>query len=95
MGKGFKQGEPLSLYLFNLVSEALVRMFRNIESQRFIEAIEVKKRAKVKVKYLQFFDDTLIFVPRNTDVYRNYFRILDVFSVMSRLHLNYHKSNLI
>ena len=60
MGKGFKQGEPLSLYLFNLVSEALVSMFRNTDFKGFLAAVEVGKN-KVKIKHLLFADNTPIF----------------------------------
>lgn len=49
-------------------------------------------RHEVPLKHLQFADDTLIFAPRNPMCITNYFRILDVFAVMSDLRLNYSKS---
>ena len=59
-----------------------------------IEAVQICKD-KVRLKHLQFADDTLIFVHRQSDVVTNYFRILDVFDVMSGLKLNYSKSSII
>lgn len=51
MEKDLKQGDPLSLYLFIIVSKALVSLFRNAESQGLIAVVEVGK-AKVKIKRL-------------------------------------------
>ena len=59
-----------------------------------IEAVQIGKD-KVRLKHLQFAEDTLIFVPRRSDVVTNYCRIIDVFVVMSGLKLNYSKSSII
>ena len=91
MEKGLRQGDPLSPYLFLLVSEALVYLLRKAEERNLIEAIHIGK-AKVNLKHLQFADDILIFAPRNTTCITNYFRILDVFAIMYGLSLNYSKS---
>ena len=56
-----------------------------------IEAVQMGKD-KVSLKDLQFADDTVIFAPRNSMCIKNYFTILDVFSIMSGLSLNYSKS---
>ena len=56
-----------------------------------IQAVDVGK-AKVSLKHLQFADDTLIVAPKNPTCIINYFRILDVFALMSGLSLNYSKS---
>ncbi|XP_057529851.1 uncharacterized protein LOC130808392 [Amaranthus tricolor] len=56
-----------------------------------IEAVDIGK-TKVCLKHLLFADDTLIFTPRNSMCITNYFRILDVFAMMSGLSLNYSKS---
>lgn len=94
MEKGLHQGDPLSPYLFILVSEALVCMLRKAEDLRLIEGVYIGKD-RVCLKPLQFADDTLIFVPKNSSVVRNYFRILDIFALFSGLRLNYSKSNII
>ena len=89
--KGLRQGDPLSPYLFILVSEVLVYLLKKADEVNLIEAVHIGK-AKVSLKHLQFADDTLIFAPRNPRVITNYFRILDVFAMMSGLKLNYSKS---
>ena len=91
MEKGLRQGDPLSPYLFLLVSEALVCLFRKAEEKSLIEAIHIGK-ANVSLKHLQFADDILIFAPRTPMCITNYFRILDVFDIMSGLKLNYNNS---
>ena len=90
MEKGLRQGDPLSPYLFILVSEVLVYLMKKANDLNRIEAVQIGKD-KVQLKHLQFADDTLIFVPRNSTCITNYFRILDIFAMMSDLHLNYSK----
>ena len=94
MGKGLRQGDPLSPYLFILVSEMLVHFLKKAKDLNLIDGVPIGKD-KVRLQHLQFADDTLIFAPKNPDCIRNYFRILDVFAVMSGLHLNYSKSSFI
>ena len=91
MEKGLRQGDPLSPYLFILVSEALVCLLKKAEVLNLIEPVHIGKE-KISLKHLQFADDTLIFAPKSPRVVANYFRILDVFALMSGLHLNYNKS---
>ena len=59
-----------------------------------IEAVQIGKE-KVRLKHLQFADDMLIFTQKNSLCITNYFRILDVFAMMSGLSLNYSKSCII
>ena len=77
MEKGLRQGDPLSPYLFILVSEALVCLLKKAEDMNLIEAVHIGKE-KVCLKHLQFADDTLIFAPKKSMCITNYFRILDV-----------------
>ena len=94
MERGLRQGDPLSPYLFILVSEALVCLLKKAEDMNMIQAVHIGKE-KVSMKHLQFADDMLIFAPQNTLCITNYFRILDVFAIMSGLTLNYSKSSFI
>ena len=91
MEKGLRQGDPLSPYLFILVTEALVSIIKKAHEMNLIEDVKIGK-AKVSLKHLQFADDTLIFAPKSNTCISNYFRIFDVFALISGLSLNYSKS---
>ena len=91
MEKGLRQGDPLTPYLFILVSEMLVYFVKKANDVNLIDDVPIGKD-KIRLQHLQFADDTLIFIPKNSVCITNYFRILDVFAVMSGLHLNYSKS---
>lgn len=67
---------------------------RKAEESELIHGMPIGKDGVI-LKHLQFADDTLIFVPKNVRVVTNYFRILDVFAIMSGLRLNYSKSSVI
>ena len=56
-----------------------------------IDGVPIRKD-RVRLQQLQFADDTLIFAPKDSVCITNYFRILDVFAIMSGLHLHYSKS---
>lgn len=62
MDKGLREGDPLSHYLFIMVSEALVFFIKKAESLNFIKPLQIGVH-KVGLKHLQFSDDTLFVVP--------------------------------
>ena len=66
-------------------------MLKKAHDLNLIEEVRIGK-AKVSLKHLQFADDILLFVPKNTLCIINYFRILDIFALMSGLAINYNKS---
>ncbi|XP_058784895.1 uncharacterized protein LOC131659767 [Vicia villosa] len=58
VNRGLRQGDPLSPFLFVLVTEALARLVRkSIEIGEF-ESFDIKRRCEVDI--LQFADDTLV-----------------------------------
>ena len=91
MQKGLRQGDPLSPYLFILVSETLVCFLKRAHNLNLIEAVSIGK-SKVSLKHLQFADDILLFAPKNHTCITNYFRLFDIFALMSGLAINYNKS---
>ena len=74
-----------------MISEALVFFMKKAHDMNMIEALSIGK-AKVSLKHLQLADDILIFAPKNHVCITNYFRILDIFALMSGLTINYNKS---
>lgn len=84
MERGLRQGDPLSPYLFIMVSEAMVFLFRKAEEGGFIKPLEIGVN-KIILKHLQFTDDTLLFIPLEERVMWNYMRILNVFSLIFKV----------
>lgn len=64
------------------------------EKSESFRRIEVRREG-VELTRLQFADDTLIFVPQNFENFLNLKRLLDCFSVMTGLEVNYEKSSLV
>ncbi|XP_016185651.1 uncharacterized protein LOC107627320 [Arachis ipaensis] len=52
-------------------------------------------RDNIELSHLQFADDTILFCPSEENTVRNYQRLLRCFEIMSRLSINFEKSNLI
>ena len=94
MERGLRQGDPLSPFLFVLVAEVFNRMVQRAKEIGVIEGIAVSKD-KIDISHLQFKEDTLIFCPAKKDTVLNYRRLLDCFSLLSGLKINYSKSAII
>lgn len=58
--KGLRQGDPLFLFLFNIVTEGLNILLLRAKELRIIKGVVVGDR-EVNISHLQFDDDTIIF----------------------------------
>ncbi|XP_050222686.1 uncharacterized protein LOC126672777 [Mercurialis annua] len=86
MGRGVRQGDPISPMLFVLAVEGLKAIFSNTSSLGLIDGIHVENYAE-PVSILQFADDTLLFIPNDLGMIRNLLRILRCFELISGLPL--------
>lgn len=50
---------------------------------------------KVELTHLEYVDDTILFLPKDDTTHLNYRRMLDCFSTMTGLHINFSKSALV
>lgn len=85
--RGLRQQDPLSLLLFNLVVEVLSSMINesiSIGSFRGIQIAEVNV-----VSYVQFADDTLIFINNDLGSVEAIKKILVCFQLLSGLKFNF------
>lgn len=91
--KGIRQGDPLSPFLFLLVSEVLTHMFEKATLAGWIGGFTVKKDG-IEVSHLQFADDTLVFLDAKVEQLRYLKYILLCFDAASGLHTNFSKTSL-
>ena len=94
MEKGLRQGDPLSPFLFVIVAKVLNRLSAKAADSGLIEGLQIGCE-RVYIFHLQFTDDTILFCPPRYETIVNYTHILDCFSVMSGLRVNYEKSVLV
>ena len=92
--RGLRQGDPLSPFLFVLVTEVLNQLISKVEDCGLIDGIQIGKH-RVNILHLQFANDTILFCLSRYETIVSYRRILDCFGVMSGLRINYDKSALI
>lgn len=59
--RGLRQGDPLSPYLFLLVSEVLSRMIQSAVDGNYLDGVQIGFHAPV-ISHLFFANDTLIFL---------------------------------
>ncbi|XP_050229432.1 uncharacterized protein LOC126678581 [Mercurialis annua] len=94
MGKGVRQGDPLSPMLFVLAVEGLKAIISQSIQQGLFDGVHITCYEE-PVSILQFADDTLLFIPNNLDMIRNLLRVLRFFEIISGLSINYSKSSLL
>ncbi|KAK3228764.1 hypothetical protein Dsin_000645 [Dipteronia sinensis] len=75
--KDLRQGDSLSLLLFNVAVEGLSALFKKAESLDLIKGVTFGAEA-VHVSHLQFADDTILFLQPNMNYLMNAKRILRI-----------------
>ena len=91
--KGLRQGDPLSLILFNIVADMLAIMIERAKLDGQIEGV-VPHLVDGGLSILQYADDTILFMEHDLDKAVNLKLILSAFEQLSGLKINFHKSEL-
>jgi len=94
MGRGLRQGDPLSPFLFVIMSEVLNKMLQEVVSLQLLRGVSVDSKG-IQITHLQFADDTLIFCEAEEQYLMRIKGILLSFQAFPGLVVNYHKSGLI
>ncbi|XP_043717558.1 uncharacterized protein LOC122665470 [Telopea speciosissima] len=92
-GRGIRQGDPLSPYLFTLAMEAFTGIMRRLEIDGQIKLLPRCK--SFHLSHLIFADDLMIFVKGNRDSILASLGGLDEFAALSGFQLNRSKSSII
>jgi hypothetical protein len=86
-----RQGDPL---LFNLVVDVLFRMLQKVVGDGLIRGLG-EDLVDGGVISLQYADDTILFVDNGLEKADSHKWILTYFEMMSRMRVNYHKSEIV
>ena len=90
--RGLRQGDPLSFFLFTLVTDVLSKMLLRVEERNSLEGFRVG-RNRTRVSHLQFADDTIFFSSTREEDMPTLNSVLLVFRHISGLKVNLDKSN--
>lgn len=89
--RGLRQGDPLSPILFNLVGDALSVVLENACRNGVLEGL-VPNLVPGGLTHLQYADDTILFTKASEDNVLALKFLLYCFEEMSRMKINYRKS---
>ena len=91
--KGLRQGDPLSPILFNIVADMLAIIINRAKEDGQVDGL-IPHLVEGGVSILQYADDTIIFMEHNMEKALNMKLILCIFEQLSRLKINFNKSEL-
>ena len=93
-GKGVRQGDPLSPFLFNIAADTLAKMVTLAQENGLIEGL-VPDYIPKGVAILQYADDTIISLKDSRENAQNMKLLLYLYENMSGLKINFDKSEVI
>ena len=91
--KGLRQGDPLSLILFNIVVDMLATLIWRAKLDGQIFGV-IPHLLDDGLSILQYADDTIIFMDHDIEQAKNMKILLCVFKQLSGLKINFYKSEL-
>jgi len=95
LGRGLRQGDPLSPFLFLLAVEGFHVLMDSLSHNNLYKGNKVGRNDPVVVSHLQFADDTLILGEKSWANIRAMRAVLIIFQELSGLKVNFSKSLLV
>ena len=93
-GRGLRQGDPLSPFIFILCMEALVSLLNHAENQGKITGMRVA-RASPSVSHLLFADDSIFFCTAEPRGCKEVMKVVRKYGKASGEYINFDKSSLL
>ncbi|XP_071713069.1 uncharacterized protein [Rutidosis leptorrhynchoides] len=93
LGRGVRQVDPLSPFLFIIAAEGLNWLTKSAASNNAYSGVKIGND-NLSLTHLQYADDTLFFGAWSLDNIENLMKLLKCFELCSGLKVNYNKSNL-
>ena len=93
-GRGIRQGDPLSPYLFLLCSEGFSNLLRRAAESKKMSGMRICRRGP-SITHLFFADDSLIFCKANQQQATELMRVLQVYAIGSGQLINLDKSSIL
>jgi hypothetical protein len=94
IGKGVKQGDPITPILFNSVADVFTRMLAKAATHGHIAGL-MQSMTNTWVICMQYADDTLLFLKTDLPSFINLKWMLSCFEQMCVMRINFHKCDLI
>jgi hypothetical protein len=92
-GKGLRQGDALSPFLFNLVIDVFTRMLIKAARKDYISSLMTKAQREGVIS-LQYLDETLLFLTHDSRVANHLKWLMTYFEKLYGMTISYHKSDL-
>jgi Reverse transcriptase (RNA-dependent DNA polymerase) len=92
--RGVRQGDPLSPFLFDLVTDVLHRIIHNAQEHGYLSGIQISTNCP-RIVNLHFADDTLLFLEATESNIEVLQWILIGFEQMSGMNISFSKCELI
>lgn len=94
MERGLRQGCHLPPFRFNLVAKTLLILVNQFEDKRWLQGIRIQGVPE-RTTIFQYVDDAILFLRHSEDLDVKLHHCLVIFSMMSGLFINLHKSCLV
>lgn len=92
--RGLKQGDPLSPFLFVIISEALSSLLSTAKERKDISSLNVSRRSPT-ITHWFFADDSMIFWRTHTQELLNLQSLFAKYECASSQKINYEKSSIL